>query len=200
MSDFDPAFDRTMGHEIGPSNTRYSNDPSDFGGETFCGIARNYHPRWPGWMIVDHEKSISAALKEALSDRWSQLEPLVREFYFAEFWKKVGGSQVPNQSIANELFDTAVNMHPHTAVEYLQTALNALNRGDRARPLFDDLAMDGRIGPKTLAALQVALDADGPDFLLLALNGQQCNHYVHRAVKVRSQRRFARGWLKRVEL
>ena len=34
----------------------YNNDPDDMGGETYRGVARNYHPQWEGWAIVDARK------------------------------------------------------------------------------------------------------------------------------------------------
>ena len=52
--------------------------------------------------------------------------------------------------IAGELFDTGVNMGPAVAATFLQRALTALNRNGRD---FTDLVPDGRIGPRTLAAL-----------------------------------------------
>ena len=36
----------------------YVNDPSDSGGETYCGIARNSNPKWEGWKIVDAHKPL----------------------------------------------------------------------------------------------------------------------------------------------
>ena len=35
----------------------YSNNPQDAGGETVWGIARNKHPEWGGWPIVDQLKN-----------------------------------------------------------------------------------------------------------------------------------------------
>ncbi|MDR1034997.1 MAG: hypothetical protein LBT40_00015 [Deltaproteobacteria bacterium] len=29
----------------------WANNPADSGGETFRGIARNFHKSWPGWAI-----------------------------------------------------------------------------------------------------------------------------------------------------
>ena len=52
MADFRTAYYLTMGHEGG-----YNNDPDDVGGETYKGIARNYHASWEGWKIVDMYKS-----------------------------------------------------------------------------------------------------------------------------------------------
>ena len=54
-----------------------------------------------------------------------------------------------------ELFDTGVNMGPNVASAFLQRALNALNRGARDYP---DLAVDGRIGAATLAAIEAQRD------------------------------------------
>lgn len=196
-ADFDAAFDATMGHEGG-----YANDPSDFGGETYRGIARRFHPGWPGWEIVDYAKTARGTLEASLAERSFQLEPLVREFYRAEFWLKVGADQIGSQAVADELFDTGVNMGPTRAVEFLQVALNALNRSDRGDhgSYFDDLVEDGDIGPATQGALQIYLSRDSDRYLLTLLNVQQGAFYLARMRKIPSQERFARGWLKRVEL
>ncbi len=53
-----------------------------------------------------------------------------------------------------ELFDTGVNMGTATATGFLQRALNALNRGQADYP---DLAADGAVGARTLAALDAFL-------------------------------------------
>ncbi len=197
-ADFDRAFDATMGHEGG-----YANDPSDFGGETYRGIARRFHPGWPGWNRIDQAKGVAPTrLKEQLASMRDLIDPYVREFYRLEFWLKVGADQVTSQAVADELFDTGVNMGPGRAVEFLQVALNALNRSDRGPQgqYFKDLVEDGDIGPMTLGSLQVYLSRDAPRFLLTLLNVQQGAFYLERMRKIPSQERFARGWLKRVEL
>ncbi len=198
MTDFDAAFDATMGHEGG-----YANDPSDFGGETYRGIARRFHPGWPGWGTIDNIKARSGiGLTVELERHFDGLDPLVRDFYRLEFWLKVGGPELGSQAVADELFDTGVNMGPGRAVEFLQVALNALNRSDRgpAGQYFDDLAEDGDIGPKTLGALQTYRSHDPDRYLLTLLNVQQGAFYLERMRKISSQERFARGWLRRVDL
>lgn len=189
MGDFDAAFDVTMGHEGG-----YANDPSDFGGETYRGIARRFHPSWFGWTIIDQSRKEPGFPGAIPHDR---LDRYVREFYRNHFWLPVAGEDVEPHSVAAELFDTAVNMGPSRAVEFLQVALNALNRNGK---LYPDLVEDGDMGPRTLAALDKYLQSDPPLFLLKALNGQQCCYYIERTRKVPSQERFLRGWLARVSL
>ncbi len=199
-TDFDAAFDATMGHEGG-----YANDPSDFGGETYRGIARRFHPGWPGWIPIDSVKVPAPQIvpeSTVIDAMRADLDPLVREFYRVEFWLKVGADHTDSQAVAAELFDTAVNMSPSRAAEFLQVALNALNRSDRGaeRDYFADLVEDGDPGPKTQLALQIYLSRDPDRYLLTLLNVQQGAFYLERMRKIPSQERFARGWLKRVEL
>lgn len=51
MADFNKAHLEVMGNEGG-----YANNPADSGGETYKGIARKFHPAWPGWKMVDDLK------------------------------------------------------------------------------------------------------------------------------------------------
>ena len=198
MADFDLAFGATMGHEGG-----YVDDPKDFGGETYRGIARRFHPGWQGWSTIDSVKAqvdrpkVQAMIKAVRS----QLDPLVREFYRLEFWLKIGGDQIASQAVAEELFDTGVNMRPDRAITFLQVGLNALNRDDRGRNrYFHNLVEDGDIGPVTLEALGIYLGKDPDRYLLTLLNVQQGAHYLARTREIPSQERFTRGWLSRVEL
>ena len=52
MADFEIAYGETEIREGG-----YVNDPADRGGETHRGVARKFHPKWPGWKIVDKYKA-----------------------------------------------------------------------------------------------------------------------------------------------
>ena len=45
MADFQPAFEKMIRNEGGYT---LHNVASDRGGQTFAGIARNFHPNWPG--------------------------------------------------------------------------------------------------------------------------------------------------------
>lgn len=198
MADFELAFNGTMGHEIRPgAGGRYSNDPSDRGGETYCGIARKRWRSWPGWKLIDGVENKGSFL-DALAD---ELDPLVRDFYLVEFWGALGGAAIESQAVAEELFDTGVNMGVERASEFLQRALNGLNRSDRkGGEYFPDLKEDGDVGPVTLGALEIYLDRDSDRFLMTLLNVQQGAFYLELMRNDPSQERFTRGWLKRVEL
>jgi lysozyme family protein len=73
------------------------------------------------------------------------------------YWERPRFDRVAERSaaLAAELFDTGVNMGPSVAVTFLQRALTALNRNGRDYP---DLVPDGRIGERTLAALDAFLE------------------------------------------
>jgi len=96
----------------------YANDPDDSGGETYKGIARNFWPRWSGWAIVDEAKK-EAGYEHALN-RNMQLNDAVIAFYKVNFWDKVGGDFIKDQSIANNLVDAAVNEGIKGAVKRAQ--------------------------------------------------------------------------------
>lgn len=202
MANFTPAYAKTVGHEGG-----YSNHSADLGKETYRGVSRRFFPQWAGWPIVDQIKQSNQRgnWDRALSEN-GQLQGLVFDFYKAEFWDKMSGDNIRNQRIAEELFDTAVNMGARRAVRFLQKALNALNRNQRS---WQNIRIDGDLGPTTLKMLDIieptvydrgselSLDAET---LLKMLNVQQGMHYMNLMDKNESQEEFARGWFKRVEL
>jgi lysozyme family protein len=191
MADFDPIFEEVLGHEGG-----YSNDRVDRGGETYRGVARNSHPDWLGWGLVDSHRNdddFPACLDTSIS-----LQREVMNVYRREYWDRIWGDGIDSQPVAQELFDTAVNMGVFRAVCFLQQSLNALNRDGR---LYLDIAVDGGFGPNTRQALDVFLRRDQPAVLLVAMNVLQGAHYLAIMRADTTQERFARGWLmKRVRL
>lgn len=97
--------------------------------------------------------------------------------------------------IAEELFDTGVNMGPGVAVGFLQRALNALNRGQRD---YGDIAAGTRIDDATFAALQTFLATRAPHgetVLLKALDALQGERYLHLAERRPANEAFLYGWL-----
>jgi len=186
MANFKEAFAKTMIIEGG-----YSNDPQDLGGETYKGISRVYNPSWKGWKIIDSIEDKSKL------DENIKLQELVRDFYKDKYWDKFLGDYIPSQDIAEELFDTSVNLGVHRASKYLQEALNILNRNGK---LYKDIVVDGFIGRKTLDALHSYLEHDPDKYILLIMNILQGMHYINYMRKSPTQEKFARGWLKRVEI
>ena len=180
MADFNIAFNITMEHEGG-----YVHDTYDVGGETYRGIARNYNPQWEGWNFIDDTKPNVDA---------DQLDPYVRQFYEERYWDVNRLDEFP-QDIANEMFDTGVNMGIGRAAKFLQESLNYLNRTGF---LFEDLVVDGDVGPATLKALS-RVEKD-KKIILTMLNVCQGRHYMEYMKKSPTQEKYARGWFKRVTI
>ncbi|MEO5377645.1 MAG: hypothetical protein H7832_07690, partial [Magnetococcus sp. DMHC-6] len=149
MAQFFKAFERTIRMEGG-----YSNDPMDRGGETYIGISRVFNPHWSGWPIIDRWKSEGRFHQAQLSTD-PVLRVQTRLFYKQSYWDPLQGDRIKDESVAQELFDTAVNMGVHTAGVFLQESLNVLNRN---KTLYPDMIVDGLVGHRTMAALEILLD------------------------------------------
>lgn len=188
MAEFGEAYKLTSAHEGG-----YVNDPVDRGGETYRGIARVHHPDWSGWARIDDQRRKADFPRRLGRDR--ALQQSVHRFYKRVYWDRFLGDELPDQALANELYDTAVNMGVRRAVRFLQSSLNLLNRNQRD---YLDLVVDGWFGNKTLATVETLLRKDGDSGPLVKLmNIQQGARYVSIMAGDASQERFARGWIKR---
>lgn len=186
MANFDIAFNLTMGHEGG-----YVNHSSDPGGETYRGITRRDHPNWSGWTIVDRSK-VSTAKGILLSMNVKtkvDLDAAVSALYKGIYWDSVNGDIIRYQEIANELFDTAVNMGATWAGTFLQRALNVTNRKST---LYPNLKPDGDIGNKTITALHANPD---PSLVLKIMNILQGARYVELCEKNEKLEDFIKGWI-----
>lgn len=191
MTNFNQAFKNTMGHEGG-----YVDDNDDRGGETYRGVSRNNFPDWKGWKKIDSLKPVNENFRNKLAQD-NSLQKDVSSFYKKEFWNRFKGDEIGNQTLAEELFDTAVNMGWKVAGRFFQQGLNLLNRNGS---LFKDLKEDGLVGAKTIKALDKYLKKDNPDYLLKLLNILQGGRYVEIMKNNPIQEKFARGWLNRVSI
>jgi lysozyme family protein len=122
---------------------------------------------------------------------------LAVDIYRRLYWISPGFDAVARlyPKLAEELFDTGINMGTAAAAGFLQRSLNALNRNSRD---YADIAVDRRIGPATLAALAgyIAARADGGEAILLkAVEALQGAHYLRLAETRPSQEAFLYGWL-----
>lgn len=106
-----------------------------------------------------------------------------------------------SQRVAEEMFDTGVNMGVSIPGPWLQRSLNVLNRQQAD---YKDIAVDGAIGPATIAALRAYLNkrgTDGEKVLLRLLNSFQGVRYVEICEKREASEDFAHGWaLNRLEI
>lgn len=171
MSEFLPAYEKTMKFEGG-----YANDPHDRGGETYRGISRKNWPGWSGWEQIDREKR--AKDFPACLDRNADLQHRCRDFYQRNFWTPTM-ADIADQDLANWLFDKSVNMGINRANKLLQQALGVV--------------VDGVMGPKSMAAIRSA----GPAELLKKCRAEAKEFYTALADNDPSQKRFLKGWLAR---
>jgi len=184
MADFTLAYKKTMGHEVG-----YVDDPDDTGGETYDGISRKYNPSWPGWALIDQYKpNFSKEIK-------AKLEALKKIFYKEKYWGINHLDDFESQEIAEELFDTGVNMGVVRAAQFLQESLNYLNKNGS---LYSDLLVDGDIGSKTKSVLDIIMRRKDDALLLKILNVLQARQYLEYMKKDPTQEKFIRGWFNRV--
>lgn len=164
MAEFGPAFETMMRNEGG---FVLHTVPGDRGGMTYAGIARNFHPNWPGWRLLDQNPDSPA------------LTGLVRDFYRAHYWQRVQGDAIKSQAIATNLFDFGVNAGIRTAVKLAQIVVGA--------------TPDGAIGPKTVQALNEYDEALFVAHYAIA----KMKRYAQIVTRNRSQSKFLLGWLNR---
>ena len=171
----------------------YANHPGDKGGPTCFGITE----------AVARLNGYRGAMRQLPRAEAAAI-------YKRLYWLRPRFDEVARRSarIAGELFDTGVNMGPAVAVTFLQRALTALNRNGGDYP---DLVPDGRIGERTLGALDAFLAARGvsggrphPDqpgaafgetVLLRALEALQGERYLRLAERRPANEAFLYGWL-----
>ena len=158
----------------------YSNHPADRGGPTNFGITEQV-ARAYGYLGDMKALPRSAAVN----------------IYKTRYWTGPKFDQVAAicPAIGDELFDTGINMGVAVAGEFLQRALNGLNRGASDYP---DIGTDGNVGPITLAALKGYMakrGAAGGEVLRKALDGLQCERYIALAEGRPANEAFLYGWI-----
>lgn len=168
---FETVIDAVIAREGG-----YSNHPTDRGGATRFGITER----------VARANGYDGAMRDLPRGDAVRI-------YRALYWEKPKFDRVATLApdLAAELFDTAVNMGPATAIRFLQRALGPLSG--------EALAQDGLIGPATLTALHRFLDkrgGEGERVLIRAVDGLQAARYVELAEKRPANRAFLYGWLR----
>lgn len=190
MATIESAFRITAGHE-----GLYANNPRDTGGETYSGVARKKWPNWQGWPIIDAIKKRvgtdpKAINREAVKD--TTLSKHIKDFYFINFWMPNRLGELNSQAIANELYDTGVNMGTGRAAMFLQEALNLTNNNGVSYP---NIEVDGKIGPITL---KFANQHPRTELLLKVLNMLQGEFYLKIMRSNPTQEGFANSWFSRV--
>lgn len=133
MASLIEAYKRTGKFEGG-----YANNKNDSGGETYFGISRVHNPTWKGWVIVDAQKKKSN-FPSNLKDKRPELERLELNLYKLNYWDKVWGDKIQNQLVANDMYDTAVNMGVGTSIKLSERQFKLKETGVMSEALLNKL-------------------------------------------------------------
>lgn len=153
------------------------NDPGDPGGETNHGIT----------VAVARAHGYEGAMKDLPKD-------VARQIYYQSYVVAPGFLPLVQIQpvVAHELIDTGVNTGTGRASRWFQQSLNTLSRGGRDYP---QIAVDGVIGPNTLAAYQNLERVRGRikacEMTLKLLDAHQAMHYAG----LTSLSQFVVGWV-----
>lgn len=166
MADFSLAFNRAI---IAEGGYKLHKVAGDNGGLTYAGIARNYHPDWPGWDYIDRGEPPPSQL--------------VYDFYRVGWWEPIRGDEIADQAVAYTLYSFAINssarLRPATAIKLAQLVAGA--------------TPDGVFGPKTLAAV----NAMHPELFVAKYALARLARYEQIVRRNRTQGKFLLGWLSR---
>ena len=165
MANFEQAFEKMISDEGGYV---LHTVPGDTGGMTYAGIARNKNPQWGGWNLIDN-KEINNPL----------LTGMVRGFYKAEFWDRLRGDEVTNQTVAESVFNFGVNTGLSVAVKLAQLIVGA--------------TPDGAVGNVTLQKFNNAEPESFKKSYALA----KITRYADICNRNRTQSKFLLGWVQR---
>lgn len=157
----------------------FVDDPADSGGATKYGVTER----------VARQYGYTGPMKD-------MPRAVAEQVYAREFWNKMMLDRIErlSESLVEELADTAVNLGRFRAGVFLQRCLNVLN--DRGR-LYQDIAVDGAIGNKTLSALErffAVRGYNGEQVLLRMLNSLQGAFYIELAERREKDEKFVYGW------
>jgi len=170
------SFDTAYNLYIKPNEGGYSNVAADKGGETYAGIARNYHASWPGWTYIDFVKRTKGVIKS--NQIFPDVQYQVDQFY-RDWWNAKRFGEIKSQEVANLLFDYNVNSGT--------LAITAIQR-------VVGVPADGVMGSATIAAINKADPAKVHD----ALKEDRRKLYESLIARDPSQQVFSAGWTARL--
>lgn len=175
---------------------RYVNNPSDPGGETYCGISRVYHPAWPGWATIDAAKQlIDGALSRDLSlsegAPGDALFEDVKEAVYG-FWVEYLSSQHVDRcpEVLQYQYAQVAATSPKMAMECLQQVCVWVSN-----PTLPASFVDGRYGPATEREIEQLSAVPDASEARMAYAIAACAGYARRGRG--EQQQFLRGWILR---
>jgi lysozyme family protein len=156
MADFDPAISKTLAHEGGAT---FTDDANDRGGATKYGISQRAYPDL---------------------DIRNLSEQQAKDIYRRDYWDRIQADDIHSQAIAENLFDTCVNMGVRSGSRLAQQALSIT-------------PADGIIGPQSLAVINAADES----LFLARFALAKIQRYAEICNADGSQRKYLLGWLNR---
>lgn len=126
MANFQEALKKVLVYEGG-----YVNDKDDAGGETYKGIARRYNKNSIMWPEVDKVTRATKNVKQInlILEQNKIVQCEVARIYKKNYWDKLHLDEVKSQTIAYQLFDTAVNMGVSKAIKLAQQTVGQPQTG-----------------------------------------------------------------------
>jgi lysozyme family protein len=170
MANFDPALEKVLLHE-----GRYVNDSQDPGGETYRGVSRNNWSAWRGWQNIDQARRRSDFPANLEKD--IDLQGAVKEFYRDAFWNKLLADQINDQTIANSIFDFAVNAGLKTSVSLAQMVVGT--------------DTDGIIGKNTIDAINTY----DSELFLASFTLAKIARYISIVKRKPASQKYFFGWI-----
>lgn len=146
----------------------YVNNHADAGGETKYGISKRSYPN----VDIKNLSTQQAA-----------------DIYYDDFWVKNNLDKIEDYDLAWAIFKAVVVTNPLRVISILQAENNAIN--------LKQLAIDGRLGAKTLAAVN-QLSPQWAGILKNLFEYRLSQYYTCLVLKENSQKVFLLGWLNRV--
>ena len=156
MANFNDAVGKTLTREGG---SKFTDVPDDKGGATKYGISQHSYP------------SI---------DIRNLTEQQARDIYKRDYWDRVRGDDINSQMVAENIFDTAVNMGVRTTSRLVQITL-------------DISPADGVIGNESLAKINNQNEETFIAYFTLA----KIARYAKICMDDRAQSKFLLGWINR---
>ena len=156
MANYNDAIVKTLAREGG---SRFTDVANDKGGATKYGISQAAYP---------HE------------DIRNLTEQRAREIYKRDYWDRLRGDDIRSQAIAENIFDTAVNMGARTASRLLQITLNIT-------------PADGIVGSATLAVI----NQQDEETFLAHFTLAKIARYAKICMNDKTQSKFLLGWINR---
>jgi lysozyme family protein len=173
MANFEHYFAHLLAFEGG-----YVNDPVDPGGATNKGITMQTFTRYAPSLL---------GIEPTLDNLRALTDEQARKIYKTRYWDALHCDDIPDQTLAEIVFDFYVNSGAN-AVRLLQQILNEAGANPR-------LSVDGVFGPGTLSALLAA----EPIALYRRYKTGRRAYYQNLVVKRPHLVKFLKGWLRRTD-